>query len=29
MIVEAGLEPEIARTDEDTPLVRTAVETRD
>ncbi|QUR69208.1 hypothetical protein [Mycobacterium spongiae] len=26
MIQEAGLEPEIARTDEDTPLVRTAVD---
>ena len=26
MIREAGLEPEIARTDEDTPLVRTAVD---
>ena len=25
MIREAGLEPEITRTDEDTPLVRTAV----
>uniref|UniRef100_UPI00351663D0 hypothetical protein n=1 Tax=Mycolicibacterium hippocampi TaxID=659824 RepID=UPI00351663D0 len=28
MIIEAGLEAEIARTDEDTPLVRTAVDTR-
>ncbi|SEH60528.1 hypothetical protein SAMN04489835_1938 [Mycolicibacterium rutilum] len=28
MIVEAGLEPEIARTDENTPLVRTAVDAR-
>ena len=28
MIVEAGLEPEIARTDENTPLVRTAVDTQ-
>ena len=28
MIAEAGLEPEIARTDEDTPLVRTAVDAR-
>jgi hypothetical protein len=28
MIVECGLEPEIARTDENTPLVRTAVDTR-
>ena len=28
MIVEAGLEPEIARTDENTPLVRTAVDPR-
>ncbi len=28
MIVEAGLEPEIARTDENTPLVRPAVDTR-
>ncbi len=28
MIVEAGLEPEIARTDENTPLVRTAVDSR-
>ncbi len=28
MIVEAGLQPEIARTDENTPLVRTAVDPR-
>ncbi len=28
MIVDAGLEPEIARTDENTPLVRTAVDAR-
>ena len=28
MIVEAGLEPEIARTDENTPLVRTSVDPR-
>lgn len=28
MIVGAGLEPEIARTDENTPLVRTAVDSR-
>ncbi len=28
MIVEAGLQPEIARTDENTPLVRTAVDAR-
>ncbi len=28
MIVEAGLQAEIARTDEDTPLVRTAVDAR-
>ncbi|AEV72756.1 hypothetical protein MycrhN_2161 [Mycolicibacterium rhodesiae NBB3] len=28
MIVEAGLEPEIARTDENNPLVRTAVDPR-
>jgi hypothetical protein len=28
MITEAGLEPEIARTDENTPLVRTAVDAR-
>jgi hypothetical protein len=28
MMVEAGLEPEIARTDEDTPLVRTSVDPR-
>jgi hypothetical protein len=28
MIVEADLEPEIARTDENTPLVRTAVDSR-
>ena len=28
MIVEAGLEPEIARTDENNPLVRTAVDAR-
>ncbi len=28
MIAEAGLQPEIARTDEDTPLVRTAVDLR-
>lgn len=28
MIEEAGLEPEIARTDEDTPLVRTSVDPR-
>ncbi len=28
MIVEAGLEPEISRTDENTPLVRTAVDAR-
>src|SRR5690349_22149437 len=28
MIVEAGLEPEIARTDENNPLVRTAVDSR-
>ena len=28
MIVEAGLQPEIARTDEDNPLVRTAVDPR-
>jgi hypothetical protein len=28
MIVEAGLEPEIGRTDEDTPLVRTSVDPR-
>jgi hypothetical protein len=28
MIVDAGLEPEIARTDENTPLVRTAVDSR-
>ena len=28
MIVEAGLDPEIARTDENTPLVRTAVDSR-
>ncbi|MGV0790450.1 hypothetical protein [Mycolicibacterium sp. XJ1819] len=28
MISEAGLEPEIARTDEDTPLVRTALDSR-
>lgn len=28
MIIEAGLEPEIARTDENNPLVRTAVDAR-
>ena len=28
MILDAGLEPEIARTDENTPLVRTAVDAR-
>ncbi|MGB3352357.1 MAG: hypothetical protein WBB00_06245 [Mycobacterium sp.] len=28
MIAESGLEPEIARTDEDTPLVRTALDAR-
>jgi hypothetical protein len=28
MIAEAGLQPEIARTDENTPLVRTMVDTR-
>jgi len=28
MIAEAGLEPQIGRTDEDTPLVRTAVDSR-
>jgi hypothetical protein len=28
MIVEAGLQPEISRTDENTPLVRTAVDAR-
>jgi hypothetical protein len=28
MIVDAGLEPEIARTDENTPLVRTSVDAR-
>lgn len=28
MIAECGLEPEITRTDEDTPLVRTAVDSR-
>jgi hypothetical protein len=28
MIVEAGLQPEIARTDENTPLVRTSVDAR-
>jgi hypothetical protein len=28
MIAEAGLQPEIARTDENTPLVRTAVDSR-
>jgi hypothetical protein len=28
MIAEAGLEPEIGRTDEDTPLVRTAADSR-
>lgn len=28
MMVDAGLEPEIARTDENTPLVRTAVDAR-
>jgi hypothetical protein len=28
MIIEAGLDPEIARTDENTPLVRTAVDPR-
>ncbi|CAN3131136.1 hypothetical protein ACNUDN_24705 [Mycobacterium sp. smrl_JER01] len=28
MIADAGLEPEIARTDEDSPLVRTAVDAR-
>ena len=28
MIVEAGLQPEIARTEENTPLVRTAVDPR-
>lgn len=28
MIEEAGLEPELARTDEDTPLVRTSVDAR-
>lgn len=28
MVAEAGLEPEIGRTDEDTPLVRTAVDLR-
>jgi hypothetical protein len=28
MIVEAGLEPEVARTDENNPLVRTAVDAR-
>ena len=28
MIVDAGLQPEIARTDENTPLVRTAVDPR-
>lgn len=28
MIADAGLEPEIARTDEDTPLVRTALDAR-
>jgi hypothetical protein len=28
MITDAGLEPEISRTDEDTPLIRTAVDTR-
>jgi hypothetical protein len=28
MIAEAGLQPEIVRTDENTPLVRTAVDTR-
>ncbi len=28
MIVEAGLEPEISRTDENTPLVRTSVDPR-
>jgi hypothetical protein len=28
MIAEAGLEPEIGRTDEDTPLVRTSVDAR-
>ena len=28
MIAESGLEPEIARTDEDTPLVRTALDVR-
>ena len=28
MIAEAGLQPEIARTDEDSPLVRTAVDPR-
>jgi hypothetical protein len=28
MIIEAGLQPEIARTDENTPLVRTAVDPR-
>jgi hypothetical protein len=28
MIAEAGLQPELARTDENTPLVRTAVDAR-
>ena len=28
MIAEAGLQPEISRTDEDTPLVRTAMDAR-